>query len=55
MRCSVVLLRSRFVRRTPAAPPGALREATVLNYSEASRTLAVMLPAEAVSPVRKAV
>jgi len=32
-----------------------LHEATVLNYSEAGRTRAVMLPAEAVGPVRRAV
>ena len=33
----------------------ALHEATVLNYSEQGRTRAVMLPAEAVGPVREAV
>ena len=56
VRGSVVVQRRRCGKANCHCVTGeALHEATVLNYSEAGRTRAVMLPAEAVGPVRKAV
>jgi len=56
VRGSIVVQRRRCGKPSCHCATGeALHEATVLNYSEAGRTRAVMLPAEAVGPVRKAV
>lgn len=56
VRGSVVVQKRRCGKANCHCANGAaLHETTVLNYSEAGRTRAVMLPAEAVDDVRKAV